>query len=99
MTDPEFPLCDKDDPRIPVFVDMLHKSIFMGGNFTLDARRILAALDAMDNDPLYTAIEVVLLDHEDELGGENVDANLAELAYCYQQRTGRTVEQEAVGER
>lgn len=42
----EFPLVDKDDPRVPVVLDMLRKSQFMGGNFTLDARRILAALDA-----------------------------------------------------
>jgi hypothetical protein len=41
----EFPLCDKDDPRVPVVLDMLRKSQLMGGNFTLDARRILAALD------------------------------------------------------
>lgn len=27
-------------------LDILRKSQFMGGNFTLDARRILAALDA-----------------------------------------------------
>lgn len=45
MTEPEFPLCDKDDPRVSVVLDMLRKSQFMGGNFTLDARRILAALD------------------------------------------------------
>ncbi|MEU8199510.1 hypothetical protein AB0C10_37575 [Microbispora amethystogenes] len=45
MSDPEFPLCDKNDPRVPVVLDMLRKSQFMGGNFTLDARRILAALD------------------------------------------------------
>ncbi len=45
MTEPEFPMCDKDDPRVPVVLDMLRKSQLMGGNFTLDARRILAALD------------------------------------------------------
>jgi hypothetical protein len=42
----EYPLCDADDPRVPVVLNMLRKSQFMGGNFTLDARRILAALDA-----------------------------------------------------
>ncbi|MEU9887941.1 hypothetical protein [Sphaerisporangium sp. NPDC051011] len=41
----EFPLCDKDDPRVPVVLGILRKSQFMGGNFTLDSRRILAALD------------------------------------------------------
>jgi hypothetical protein len=44
----EFPLCSSDDPRVPVAVDMLRKSIFMGGNITLDVRRILAAIDGMD---------------------------------------------------
>lgn len=41
----EFPLVPADDPRVAVVVAMLRKSAFMGGNFTLDARRILAALD------------------------------------------------------
>lgn len=45
MTEPEFPLSPADDPRVPVVLNMLKKSMFMGGNFTLDARRILAALD------------------------------------------------------
>ena len=48
--------------------------------------------------PLGAAIECVLLDHKDELGGENVDANLAELAYCYRWKTGWTVEQETATE-
>jgi hypothetical protein len=48
MSEPEFPLCSKDDPRVPVVVDMLRKSMLMGGNFTLDARRILAALDRQE---------------------------------------------------
>ncbi|MFC6080994.1 hypothetical protein [Sphaerisporangium aureirubrum] len=30
---------------MPVVLDILRKSQFMGGNFTLDARRIIAALD------------------------------------------------------
>ena len=90
----EFPLCPADDPRVDVARKMLHKSVFMGGNSTLDVRRILAAVDAMEADPLHAAIECVLLDHEDELGGDNVDANLAELAYVYRQRTGWTAEQE-----
>ncbi|WP_214103204.1 hypothetical protein [Acrocarpospora catenulata] len=42
---PEFPLCAKDDPRVPVVLNILRKSAFIGGNFTLDSRRILAALD------------------------------------------------------
>ena len=45
MSEPEFPLVPPDDARVPVVLDMLRKSQFMGGNFTLDARRILAALD------------------------------------------------------
>lgn len=45
MSEPEFPLCPPDDPRVPVVLDMLRKSQLMGGTFTLDARRVLAALD------------------------------------------------------
>jgi hypothetical protein len=37
---------------------------------------------------LNAAIECVLLDNADQLGGINADANLAELAYCYWQLTG-----------
>ncbi|MEU4224340.1 hypothetical protein AB0F17_08605 [Nonomuraea sp. NPDC026600] len=51
MTEPEFPLCPPDDPRVPVVLNMLRKSQFMGGNFTLDARRILAALDLAADNP------------------------------------------------
>ena len=94
MSEPEFPLCDAADPRIPVFVNMLRKSVFMGGNFTIDARRILAALDGMEFDPLRMAVEVVLLDHADEIDGDKVDPNIAELAYVYRQRTGWTVNSE-----
>lgn len=43
----EFPLCKADDPRVPIAVDMLRKSIFMGGDITLDVRRVLAAIDGM----------------------------------------------------
>jgi hypothetical protein len=43
---------------------------------------------------LKAAIECVLLDHADQLSGENVDANLSELAYVYEQLTGWTVERE-----
>lgn len=45
MTDPAFLLCPPDDPRVAVVLDILRKSAFMGGNFTLDSRRIIAALD------------------------------------------------------
>lgn len=44
----EFPLADPNDPRVPVVLDILKKSKFMGGTFTLDSRRILAALDAWE---------------------------------------------------
>ena len=47
-----------------------------------------------DDQALRTAIECVLLDHADELSGENVDPNLGELAYVYEQLTGWTVERE-----
>ena len=56
MREPEFPLCSKDDPRVPVVVNMLRKSMFMGGNFTLDARRILAALDGWGTRRLEAAL-------------------------------------------
>jgi hypothetical protein len=52
------------------------------------------------DDELKAAIECVLLDHAgelgyaDELSNENVDANLSELAYVYEQLTGWTVEAE-----
>jgi hypothetical protein len=45
---------------------------------------------------LSAAIECVLRDHADELDGENVDANLAELAHCYHEQTGWTAEREIV---
>ena len=49
MAEPILPLCAKDDPRIPVVVTTLRKSVFLaGGSFTLDARRILAALDRQE---------------------------------------------------
>lgn len=38
---------------------------------------------------LLAAVEVVLLDHADELDGDEVDPNMAELAHCYEQVTGR----------
>lgn len=41
--------------------------------------------------PLVEAIECVLLDHQDQLSGDEVDANLSELAYVYEQLTGWTV--------
>lgn len=58
--------------------------------------RILAA-EATDHDPLHTAVEAVLLDHADQLAGDHTDANLADLAYVYEQRTGWTVDRETGG--
>jgi hypothetical protein len=52
--------------------------------------------DGVLQESLHAAIECVLLDHEDQLGGEDVDANLSELAYCYRQLTGWTVADEDV---
>lgn len=49
------------------------------------------------DDELKAAIECVLLDHADQLSGEDVDANLSELAYVYEQLTSWTVEREAGG--
>jgi hypothetical protein len=43
---------------------------------------------------LRAAIECVLLDHMDQLSDPDVDANLSELAYVYEQLTGWTVERE-----
>lgn len=51
---------------------------------------------AADPQPLHDAIELVLLDHEDEIDGDNADANISELAYCYRQQTGWTVADEDV---
>lgn len=51
MTAPEFPLAPADDPRIAPGVAILRKSVFMGGNFTLDMRRVLAAIDAAVPNP------------------------------------------------
>jgi hypothetical protein len=47
---------------------------------------------------LAASIECVLLDHRDELDGDNVDPNLAELAYVYRQQTGWTVADEVAGD-
>jgi hypothetical protein len=49
-------------------------------------------------DPLHTAIECVLLDHADQIGGETADPNISELAHAYRQRTGWTAEQETAGD-
>jgi hypothetical protein len=50
MSEPILPLCAKDDPRIPVVVTTLRKSVSLpGGSFALDARRILAALDRAES--------------------------------------------------
>lgn len=49
---------------------------------------------------LKVAVELVLLDHHGELEGEEVDANLAELATVYQQLTGwDALEEIAEGEK
>ena len=42
--------------------------------------------------PLRQAIEVLLLNHQHELSGEDVDADLSELAYVYKAVTGWTAD-------
>lgn len=42
----EYPLVPPDDPRVAPAVAMVRKCMFMGGNYTLNIRRILAAIDA-----------------------------------------------------
>jgi hypothetical protein len=55
---------------------------------------VYAVLDTVA-DGLAAAIECVLLDHVDELAGEQVDANLAELAFVYERLTGFNATKEA----
>jgi transcriptional regulator with XRE-family HTH domain len=50
--------------------------------------RLALTVEGALPEPLRSSIECVLLDHCEELYGEDVDANLAELAFVYKQLTG-----------
>lgn len=65
-----------------------------GLNEIHDDLEVALEYEADEGDPLTAAIECVLLDHKDEIGGDDVDANISELAYVYERLTGWTVEQE-----
>jgi hypothetical protein len=64
----------------------------------LDALDAPSGAHSPTTDPLHTAIECVLLDHADQIGGETADPNISELAHVYRQCTGWTVEQETTGD-
>src|SRR5690349_21859586 len=67
-------------------------SAVVGGDVNSMRDVIRGLLD--ERETLLVGVECVLLDHAAELSGPDVDANLADLAYCYLAAAGDTADDE-----